>query len=115
MGQQEDIDESDLGIKVLVENNSLFDEEGFLVNPETWDEMMAINIARSQGMPDLNELHWKVINFLRKYYLSMGKAPLNNELRKSVGLSLIQIEKMFPKGIRLGARCIAGLPNPKSC
>ena len=95
--------------------NSLFDEEGFLNNPESWNETIAKKIAQAQGLPELNDFHWRVIRFLRDYYLTMGKAPLNSELKRGVGLSLMQIEKMFPGGIRLGARRIAGLPNPKNC
>ncbi|MGC8659805.1 MAG: TusE/DsrC/DsvC family sulfur relay protein [Desulfomonilaceae bacterium] len=95
--------------------NSLFDTEGFLNNPESWNENIAREIAQAQGLPELTDFHWRIIRFLRDYYLTMGKAPLNSELKKGVGLSLMQIEKMFPNGIRLGARRIAGLPNPKNC
>ncbi len=95
--------------------NSLFDEEGFLNNPESWNETIAKKIAQGQGLPELNDSHWQVIRFLRNYYLTMGKAPLNSELKKGVGLNMTQIQKMFPTGIRLGARRIAGLPNPKNC
>jgi sulfur relay (sulfurtransferase) DsrC/TusE family protein len=28
---------------------------------------------------------------------------------------LLEIEKLFPGGIKYGARRVAGLPNPKNC
>ncbi len=115
MGHHEDVKVRDPDTTVVVGDDALFDEEGFLVDPDKWDETMAGDIARAQGLYELNDLHWKVIHFLRKYYLSMGKAPLNNELRKGSGFSLTQIERIFPGGIKFGARRIAGLPNPKSC
>ena len=31
------------------------------MNPDIWDEVLANNIARGQGLSELNELHWKVI------------------------------------------------------
>ncbi len=31
------------------------------------------------------------------------------------GWSLMELESMFPGGIRKGARLLAGLPNPQSC
>ncbi len=115
MGRHEDVNVRNRDKTAVVGNNVLFDEEGFLVNPDAWDETMAENIARALGLSELSEFHWQVIHFLRKYYVSMGKAPLNNELRKGAGLSLTQIERIFPGGIKFGARRIAGLPNPKSC
>ena len=95
MGYHEDVNERDHDVTVAWQMTTLFDEEGFLVDPDTWDETMASDIARAQGLSELNDLHWKVIHFLRKYYLSMGKAPLNNELRKGSGLSLTQIRTDF--------------------
>jgi dissimilatory sulfite reductase related protein len=93
----------------------VLDEEGFLVHPEAWDERVAEILALQDGLAELTEVNWLVIRFLRQYYLTNGKAPLNSELRKGVGLTLARIEACFPKGIRRGARRIAGLPNPKSC
>jgi dissimilatory sulfite reductase related protein len=115
LGHYGDTETSDSHTTAVQGDSALFDEEGFLLDPDVWNETIAENIARSQGMSELNELHWQVIGFLRKYYMSMGKAPLNTELRKGAGLSLTQIERIFPGGIKFGARRIAGLPNPKSC
>jgi dissimilatory sulfite reductase related protein len=115
LGQHEDTKTSDGDTVAAQGDSALFDEEGFLLDPNVWNETMAEDIAHSQGMSELNDLHWQVISFLRKYYMSMGKAPLNTELRKGAGLSLTQIERIFPGGIKSGARRIAGLPNPKSC
>jgi tRNA 2-thiouridine synthesizing protein E len=63
----------------------------------------------------LSENHWRVIRFLRNFYLNQGKAPLARELKAGLGLSLMELESMFPGGIRQGARILAGLPNPKNC
>jgi tRNA 2-thiouridine synthesizing protein E len=91
------------------------DEEGFLVHPESWTKRFAEILAREDGLAELTEVHWRIIDFLRQYYQANGRAPLNTELRKGTGLALAEIEASFPKGIRLGARRLAGLPNPKSC
>lgn len=93
----------------------LFDEEGFLVHPESWTEKLAETLADEDGMTELSEVHWRIIAYLREYYLTNGKAPLNSELKKGTGLTIAAIEACFPRGIRHGARRLAGLPNPKSC
>ena len=56
-----------------------------------------------------------MIRFLRAYYLRNGRAPMNRELRAGTELSLVELERLFPDGIRMGARRLAGLPNPKTC
>jgi dissimilatory sulfite reductase related protein len=93
----------------------LLDEEGFLIHPESWSERMAEILALRDGLAQLDDVHWRILHFLRDYYLANGKAPLNAELKKGTGLTVAQIEACFPKGIRRGARRLAGLPNPKSC
>jgi tRNA 2-thiouridine synthesizing protein E len=92
-----------------------FDSDGFLWESNDWSEEVAEILAREQGLEILNEDHWRVIRFLRNYYLSQGKAPLNRELKAGLGLSLMELESIFPRGIRQGARLLAGLPNPKNC
>jgi dissimilatory sulfite reductase related protein len=91
------------------------DQEGFLVDPQAWTEEAALVMAREQGMDTLEEIHWKVIQFLRRYYLTHGKVPMSREIRKGVGISLLEIEALFPGGLKAGARRVAGLPNPRGC
>lgn len=93
----------------------LFDEEGYLWNPDEWNEEVAEVLARESGITELNDKHWQIIRFLRNFYCNYGRAPLNRQLAKGTEISLLSIESLFPGGIKLGARRIAGLPNPKSC
>jgi tRNA 2-thiouridine synthesizing protein E len=92
-----------------------FDREGFFWEAEGWSEEAARILARETGLPELTETHWKVLHFFRDYYLYHGRAPLNRHLKEGTRLSLHTLEGLFPQGIRLGARRLAGLPNPKSC
>jgi dissimilatory sulfite reductase related protein len=92
-----------------------FDGEGFLWEPNDWSEEVAEILARERGLETLSEDHWRVIRFLREYYMTQGKAPLSRELKAGLGLSLMELESMFPGGTRQGARLVAGLPNPKTC
>jgi len=92
-----------------------FDSEGFLVDPSQWSEDLAVHLARESGIDLLEENHWRVIRFIRDYYLQNGRSPLHRELKKGIGMSLMEIERLFPGGIKMGARRLAGLPNPKTC
>jgi tRNA 2-thiouridine synthesizing protein E len=93
----------------------VFDGEGFFKNPSLWSEEAARVLAEEAGVRDLNEKQWNVIHFLRKYYSEQGKAPLNHKIKNGTGLSLMELEALFPGGIKYGARRLAGLPNPKAC
>jgi tRNA 2-thiouridine synthesizing protein E len=93
----------------------LFDKEGFFLSAEDWSEEAAVILSRMMGIEALSEKQWRLIRFLREYYTSNGRAPLNVELKAGLGWSLMELESMVPGGIRQGARLLAGLPNPQSC
>lgn len=93
----------------------LLDEEGYFVHPESWTETIAKTIALEMGISELTDRQWEMIYFLRTFYLTNGRAPLNRDIKRQTGMNLIEVEQLFPEGIRRGARRLAGLPNPKSC
>ena len=64
---------------------------------------------------DLNEDHWKVINFMRKVYDEDGDAPSIRRLTKESGVDTKSLYKLFPKGPAKKAAKISGLPKPKGC
>jgi len=101
--------------RVLAGREVLFDQEGFFWEAKDWTEDMATILIRESGLADLTEIHWKVLRFFREYYFYHGRAPMNRHLKDGTKLSLQVLESLFPGGIRLGARRLAGLPNPKSC
>jgi len=111
-------DSADAGIHatmVVDGKEVLFDEEGFFVHPESWTETIAKTLALEMGISELTDRQWEMIYFLRRFYLSNGRAPLNRDIKKQTGISLIELEQLFPGGIRRGARRLAGLPNSKAC
>jgi len=101
--------------RVVAGREIVFDGESFFWDAEDWSEEVAETLARETGLHELTETHWKVIRFLREYYFLNGRSPLNHQLKTGVGMSMLDLEKLFPEGIKRGARRIAGLPNPKSC
>ena len=100
----------------LVSGRSIyFDAEGFFWDPADWSEPAAEQLARESGIERLDERQWVVIRFLRTFYDYHGRGPMNRELRAGTNLTLVELERAFPGGIKLGARRLAGLPNPKTC
>jgi len=91
------------------------DEDGFLENPEIWNQDVALDFATTEGVAELTEAHWKVINYLRNYYVQFGIAPMIRKLCKETGFKLNEIYALFPSGPAKGACKLAGLPKPTGC
>lgn len=101
--------------RMIAGRKILFDKQDFLWHPEDWTEEVAEALALECGIERLSDRQWQVIRFLRDYFSYHGRAPLNRDLKAGLGMSLIELEGLFPGGIRHGARRVAGLPNPRAC
>ncbi|HHU86086.1 MAG: TusE/DsrC/DsvC family sulfur relay protein [Pelotomaculaceae bacterium] len=91
------------------------DEDGFIIDPEEWTEEVARVFAANEGISDLTDEHWKIINYLHEYYAENQIAPMIRKLCKDTGFSLKRIYELFPSGPAKGACRIAGLPKPTGC
>jgi tRNA 2-thiouridine synthesizing protein E len=91
------------------------DEDGFITDPNLWNEDVAAALATTEGVEELTEEHWKVMNYLRDYYQKFGVAPMIRKLCKETGFPLKKIYDLFPSGPAKGACKLAGLPKPTGC
>jgi tRNA 2-thiouridine synthesizing protein E len=91
------------------------DEDGFLCDPNHWNEAVVREFATLEGVGEVTESHWKVIRYLREYYQKFGIAPMIRKLCKETGFTLQQIYELFPSGPAKGACKLAGLPKPTGC
>jgi len=91
------------------------DEDGFMQDPSVWNEAVAVEIAKTEEVPDMTEEHWKMVTYIRNYYLEFGIAPMVRKLVKEVGFKQKKIYELFPSGPAKGACKIAGLPKPTGC
>lgn len=91
------------------------DKDGFMVHPDLWDEEVAKAIAREEGIEEMTEDHWRVVNFIRQYWLEHDLAPEVRLLCSELGLGVRQIYKLFASGPARGACRVAGLPKPDGC
>lgn len=91
-------------------------EQGFLRHPEDWSREIAAQLASSaEGIETLSAEHWRVIDYIRGFYLAHGLAPLIRLICKSTGFKLRYIYQLFPSGPAMGAAKLAGLPSPDGC
>jgi len=91
------------------------DEDGFIQEPDKWNEKVASALASTEGVEELTENHWKVVTYLREYYAKFEVAPMIRKLCKETGFPLKEIYEMFPSGPAKGACKIAGLNKPTGC
>lgn len=91
------------------------DSDGNLINLDDWNEDVARDIARTEGIPELTDRHWLVINFMRKEFIENGDGPTVRRLTKESGVGTKELYALFPKGPAKKAARIGGIPKPKGC
>ena len=94
---------------------NIVDSMGFLVAETEWTREIALELAKIQGINELTEAHWKVLDYIRNYYLEHDRAPMIRKLCQVTGLRLQQIYALFPLGPAEGACKIAGLQKLDGC
>ena len=91
------------------------DGEGFLTRSDQWNEQIAVEVARDNGIAELTPRHWLVVNFMRGRYLATGSAPSVRSLGKESGVPVKELYQLFPKGPAKLAAKIGGIPKPRGC
>jgi len=90
--------------------NFSLDDEGYLVERETWDEDVARAIARNEGIDSLTDEMMDVIRFMRSYYNNYNSFPILNSVCKNVHQPRECVNEEFMDPLK--AWKIAGLPDP---
>ncbi len=90
-------------------------EEGFMVNPSDWNKEIAVEIAEGEGIGELTDAHWKIIEFSRANQESSGAAPTLRQITKGAGVPTKDLFKLFPKGPAKKVAKISGLGKPEGC
>lgn len=87
-----------------------FDADGFMWEPDAWDEATARLIARMDGVGDLDEQQITLVRHLRASYLHCGALPAWTHVCHLGGFEPDCMTRLFPDARELWR--IAGLPNP---
>jgi tRNA 2-thiouridine synthesizing protein E len=90
-------------------------DDGFFEDPNQWTEAMATEMAGHEGIGELTDKHWQVINFMRAEYFEKGTGPTVRVLGKTSGVSVKELYQLFPKGPAKIAAKVAGIPKPRGC
>lgn len=94
------------------------DSEGYLVEPQDWNEEVAEAFARQENIR-LTEDHWDVVRFMRNYYDEHQIIPdaryVIKHLSSRLGpASRNKLFEMFPYGYVKQACKIAGMKRPRA-
>ncbi|CAL4325320.1 Sulfurtransferase TusE [Buchnera aphidicola (Protaphis terricola)] len=96
------------------------DSEGYLNNYKDWNIQLAKEIALKEKI-QLTNKHWKIVFFIRKFYLKYNITPsmrlLIKGFEKETNKKICSIDLfiLFPKGPAKQASKIAGIPKPSKC
>ncbi|MDM8561502.1 TusE/DsrC/DsvC family sulfur relay protein [Candidatus Parabeggiatoa sp. HSG14] len=105
-----------------VNGNSIsIDGEGYLTNPEDWNEEVARQLALGEEL-ELTDLHWKVVKFMRDYYnehqIAADVRYVVKYLVEELGLDKKEAKKrlfeLFPYGYVKQACKVAGMRRPRT-
>ena len=91
------------------------DENGYMQETDKWTREIAQAYAAKEDVNEVTDEHWKVIDYLRNYYLEFGICPMVRKLIKETGSSLSRLYELFPEGPAESACKWAGVPKPTGC
>jgi tRNA 2-thiouridine synthesizing protein E len=96
------------------------DDEGYLIDPDDWNETVAAALARKEGI-ELTDEHWQVLRYMRRYLDEHQLIPDARFviwfLEKEVGLGEAarqRLFELFPYGYVKQACKIAGMRRPRA-
>lgn len=98
------------------------DVEGYLTDPESWNEEIARELAKTEDI-ELTPAHWRVLEFMREYYREHGIAAdarfVLKFLAEEAGYGTkerarAQLFELFPYGYVKQACKIAGMRRPRA-
>ena len=89
-------------------------DEGFLTDPNEWDEALGTALAAQVDIT-LTDEHWAAIRFLRKDFVDQGHTPTLRRVSTVGGIPIKSLFVLFPQKPAKIMAYIAGLPKPHGC
>jgi tRNA 2-thiouridine synthesizing protein E len=91
-----------------------FDAAGFLLDPGTWDEALAVKMAAALSLT-LTDDHWTVLRWIRQDFLATGASPNVRRVAGGSGVGTRRMYELFPRTPGKTAAMLAGVPKPIGC
>jgi tRNA 2-thiouridine synthesizing protein E len=110
-----------LGEIIVDDKRVAVDEQGFLVDPDEWNERVAETMAQALGV-ELTDEHWAVVRFMRRFLDEHGVAAdarfvfqfVADKTGGSQAAGRNRFFDLFPYGY-VGQACkIAGMRQPRA-
>jgi tRNA 2-thiouridine synthesizing protein E len=89
-------------------------DEGFLTDPNEWDEELARVLAEQIGLT-LSDEHWKAIRFLRQDFADQGETATLRRVSTRAEIPVKRLFALFPQKPAKKMAYVAGLPKPHGC
>lgn len=102
-------------VRELAGTEIIFDEEGFMADPNQWNEEIAEQLAAEIGISPLTAEHWRVIEFCRADFQEMGEPPTLRRITTKGGVPTKTLYQLFPKGPAKKVAYVSGLQKPTGC
>jgi len=90
-------------------------DEGFMTEPAEWTREIAVELAKEEGIGELSEAHWQVIDFCRQTATESGSAPTLRQITTGTGITTKELFGLYPKGPAKKVARISGLGKPEGC
>jgi tRNA 2-thiouridine synthesizing protein E len=90
-------------------------DEGFMTELGEWSKAIALELAREEGIEQLSDDHWKVIEFCRQAATESGSAPTLRQITTGTGITTKELFALYPKGPAKKVARISGLGKPEGC
>jgi tRNA 2-thiouridine synthesizing protein E len=91
------------------------DADNYMADYKAWNVEIAKALAVEEGITELNDRHFIVIDFMRKEFEEKGAGPSIRKLNKASGVPTKELYQLFPGGPAKKAARIAGIPKPHGC
>jgi TusE/DsrC/DsvC family sulfur relay protein len=89
-------------------------EEGFLTDPDEWDEPLGTALAAQIGVT-MTDAHRDAIRFLRRDFAATGETPTLRRVSTVGGIPIKTLFVLFPQKPAKKMAYVAGLPKPVGC
>ena len=105
-----------MATRVIAGKDVQVNDEGFMTDATEWDKDIAAAVAVEEGIPELTDDHWKVIDWARDQAKgSNWRSPTLRQITTGTGVNTKQLFALFPKGPAKKVARVAGLGKPEGC